>query len=482
MTQRSLALSTDLYELAMAAAYFESGMTEDHAIFELFIRRLPRGRSFLITAGLEQALEYLDNFRLTSSEVEYVRAHPAFKDVSREFFDYLSNLRFTGDIWAMPEGTLTFGMEPILRVEAPIIEAQIVETFLLSAINFQTMIASKAARVVTAAAGRDVIEFGTRRAHGTEAGLYAARAAYIGGCIGTSNVEAGHLFGVPTFGTLAHSFVMSFDREQDAFRAFLKSFPHTATVLVDTYDTVAAVQHLASEFGSAVSAVRLDSGDLCRLSIEVRDMLDRAGMTHTQIFASGDLNENRIAELLADGARIDAFGVGTELATSYDSPALSGVYKLVALRQNGEWRMRVKLSEDKHTYPGAKQVWRIVDESGTFVRDVVALEDETGLANILEREGVARPLVNRVMTRGKSILPIPSVSSPPSEAREQRFANLKQARARSDESLKSLPRELRSLDSATTYSVSFSNQLRDRRDQLERDLRSVTAREGKKKR
>src|SRR5215813_366264 len=298
MIERAYGLTTDLYELTMAAAYFENGLHQP-ALFDLFIRRLPKHRSYLITAGLDQILDYLSELRFTPDQIDYLRKHPVFKRVSDAFFDYLTGFRFTGDVWAMPEGAAAFAMEPLLRVRGPIIEAQIIETFLLSTLNFQTMIASKAARVVRAAQGRSVIEFGTRRAHGTEAGLYAARAAYIGGCIGTSNVEAGHLFGVPTFGTLAHSFVMSFDREQDAFRAFLKSFPHTATVLVDTYDTVAAVQHLASEFGSAVSAVRLDSEDLCRLSIEVRDMLDRAGMTHTQIFASGDLNENRIAELLA---------------------------------------------------------------------------------------------------------------------------------------------------------------------------------------
>src|SRR4030095_9793683 len=231
-----------------------------------------------------------------------------------------------------------FAMEPLLRVSAPIIEAQVVETFLLATINFQTMIASKAARVATSARGRSVIEFGTRRAHGTEAGLFAARAGYIGGCIGTSNVEAGHLFGIPTYGTLAHSFVMSFDDEDEAFRAFLRVFPETATVLVDTYDTIAAVKRLARDFGPAIPAVRLDSGDLCELSRQVRKILDQAGMTNTKIFASGDLNEYRIADLISRGAAIDSFGVGTELATSYDAPALSGGYKLAGLWQEGRIR------------------------------------------------------------------------------------------------------------------------------------------------
>ncbi len=248
MIDRAPGLITDLYELTMAAAYFENGL-HHRAVFELFTRKLPKRRAYLIVAGLEQALEYLSTLRFTGDQIDYLREHPSFKRVSREFFQYLAEFRFTGDVWAMPEGTAAFGMEPLLRITAPIIEAQIVETFLLSTINFQTMIASKAARVVTAAGGREIVEFGTRRAHGTEAGLFAARAAFIGGCRGTSNVEAGYLFDIPTFGTLAHSFVMSFEDEDEAFRAFLKVFPETATVLIDTYDTIAAVTRLARDFG-----------------------------------------------------------------------------------------------------------------------------------------------------------------------------------------------------------------------------------------
>jgi nicotinate phosphoribosyltransferase len=238
MTQRSISLATDLYQMTMAAAYFENGLHHQKALFELFVRSLPRSRSYLISAGLEQSLEFLRSLRFTEDQIDYLSHHPAFGHVSREFFDYLREFRFTGDVWAVPEGTAVFAMEPALRLTAPVIEAQIVETFLLATMNFQTMIASKAARVVSAARGRSVIEFGTRRAHGSEAGLMAARAAYIAGCIGTSNVEAGFLFGLPTFGTMAHSFVMLFDREDDAFHAFLRVFPDTATILVDTYDTI----------------------------------------------------------------------------------------------------------------------------------------------------------------------------------------------------------------------------------------------------
>jgi nicotinate phosphoribosyltransferase len=459
MIERAFGLTTDLYELTMAAGYFENGLQNTRAIFELFVRRLPQRRSFMIAAGLEQAVDYLSTLRITSDQIEYVRKHPTFKRVSPQFFDYLAEFRFTGDAWAMPEGTVAFAMEPMLRVTAPIIEAQVVETFLLSTINFQTMIASKAARVVTAAQGRGVIEFGTRRAHATEAGLLAARAAYIGGCIGTSNVEAGHLFGIPTFGTLAHSFVMSFEQEDDAFRAFLKVFPDNATVLVDTYDTIAAVKRLARDFGPAIAAVRLDSGDLCELSIEVRRILDEAGMTGTKIFASSDLNEHRIAELISRGARIDSFGVGTELATSFDAPALSGVYKLAGLEEHGRVSMRIKLSRDKATYPGPKQVWRQTDENGMYRQDLIKLEDEPN-----PLQGAWHPLLEQVMKRGESVgLSVPAT-------REDRFARLTEARERAQSQMSHLPDDLLRIDSDAKYPVEFSDRLHQEREKLERRM------------
>jgi len=454
MIERAYGLTTDLYELTMAAAYFENGIQQP-ALFDLFIRRLPAHRSYLITAGLEQALDFLSELRFTADQINYLRALPTFKRVSGEFFDYLASLRFTGDVWAMPEGTAAFGMEPLLRVKAPIIEAQIVETFLLSTINFQTMIASKATRVIGAAQGRSVIEFGTRRAHGTEAGLFAARAAYIGGCIGTSNVEAGHLFGIPTFGTLAHSFVMSFENEDDAFRAFIKVFPESATVLVDTYDTIAGVKKLIRAFrGSAIPAVRLDSGDLCELSREVRQLLDDAGMTQTKIFASGDLNEFRIADLISRGAKIDSFGVGTELATSFDSPALSGVYKLSGLEEDGQIKMRIKTSKDKATYPGPKQVWRLADSTGKYIRDVITLADEPEPE--LEQNGFSHSLLNQVMKNGKIL-----------DRTDASIAALNVARERALHELKCLPDDLLLLDSEIKYPVSFSDRLKRERDKIE---------------
>ncbi|HSQ19171.1 MAG TPA: nicotinate phosphoribosyltransferase, partial [Blastocatellia bacterium] len=336
-------------------------------------------------------------------------------------------------------------------------------TFLLSTINFQTMISSKAARIVTAAEGRSVIEFGTRRAHGTEAGLLAARAAYIGGCIGTSNVEAGHLFGIPTFGTLAHSFVMSFDDEDDSFRAFLKVFPETATVLVDTYDTVAAIKRLARDFGPPIPAVRLDSGDLCELSKDARQILDHAAMTETKIFASGDLNEYRIADLLSRGAPIDSFGVGTELATSYDAPALSGVYKLASLEKNGLVSMRMKLSRDKATYPGAKQVWRFTDENGKYERDLITLAEEPEPSTYSNTPiGFCQPLLAPVMEQGL-VLNEHALN----KSREDRLVRLNNARGRARDQLRHLPDDMLALDSRALYEVEFSERLIKEKEKLE---------------
>lgn len=475
MIERAFGLTTDLYELTMAAAYFENGLHHP-AIFELFVRRLPPRRSYLIVAGLEQALDYLSTLRFTSDQIDYLRKHPSFTKVSGEFFEYLAEFRFRGDVWAMPEGTAAFGMEPLLRVAAPIIEAQIVETFLLSTINFQTMIASKAARVVTAAGGRGVIEFGTRRAHGTEAGLLAARAAYIGGCVGTSNVEAGFLYGIPTFGTLAHSFVMSFEDEDEAFHAFLKVFPETATVLVDTYDTIAAVKRLARDFGVSIPAVRLDSGDLGQLSKEVRRILDQAGMINTKIFASGDLNEHRIAELISDGAQIDSFGVGTDLATSYDAPALSGVYKLAGIEDNGDVSLRMKLSHDKATYPGAKQVWRLTGQNAKYAHDVITMADEQQANFDSNGQSSWRALLGPVMKQGRVIEDF--AMSPIDVAGDQsrsgtvegRLVRLNRARDLAREELSRLPAELIDLASRASYQVQFSERLNREKEKLERQI------------
>ena len=388
---RHSGLLTDLYELTMAAGYVETGF-DARASFELFVRTFPPRRSYLVAAGLEQALEFLENVRFGPEEIAYLKRHPAFQHIGSSFFDYLAAFRFTGDVWGMPEGTVFFSGEPMLRVTAPIAEAQIVETYLLATINFQTMIASKAARVVTAASGRGVIEFGTRRAHGIESGVLAARAAHIGGCQGTSNALAGQRFGIPTYGTQAHSWIMAHDSEEEAFRKFLDIFPDHAVLLVDTYDVRAAVEKIIA-IGRKPRGVRLDSGDLAGDSAWVRWRLDKAGWNDVLVFASGDLDEDRIEELLRHGACIDAFGVGTALATSADAPTLGVIYKLVEVERGGEVHNAVKLSEAKVTYPGRKQVFRFAGASGKYTEDVIALEEE--------QFARAEPLLVPVMRGGK---------------------------------------------------------------------------------
>lgn len=384
----------------MAAAYFENH-EEAEATFELFVRNFPKNRSYLVAAGLEQAVGYLRRLRFTDDHIKYLRKDPNFKDVGNRFFRYLKKLRFTGDVWALPEGTVFFTNEPILRVTAPIIEAQIVETYLLSTINFQTLIATKASRVVQSARGKGVVEFGGRRAHGPEAALLAARASYIGGCIGTSNVLAGYLYGIPTYGTMAHSFVMNYDSEQEAFEKFCKTFPSNPALLLDTYDTVEGAKTAAS-MKIAPSLVRIDSGDRYDLSLRVRKILDEAGFTKTKIFASGDLNEFVLDDLTSRGAPIDSFGVGTELVTSRDDPALPGIYKIVATKRHGKLSYRVKTSEDKRTIPGIKQVYRTYSKAGEIEGDIIALEDEPPPMG-------AQPLLTRVIHNGKLAYKLPGI-------------------------------------------------------------------------
>jgi nicotinate phosphoribosyltransferase len=347
-------------------------------------------------------LDHLEDLQVTSEEIDHLST---FDWVDDEFLDMLRQLRFTGEVWAVPEGEIVFANEPILRVTAPMIEAQLVETKLLNLVGSQTMVASKAARVALACGDRRFVEFGARRAHGGDAAVQAARSAWIGGASATSLVSAGVRYGVPLSGTMAHSFVMAFDHELDAFRAFASRFPDGAVLLIDTYDTEQGARHtvqvareMAGE-GVRISGVRLDSGDLARLSRSVRRILDDGGLTDTSIFASGDLDEHRIIELLASGAPIDAFGVGTQLSTSADAPNLGAVYKLVA----DESGPKIKLSADKVTLPGVKQVWRVGTEGGD-VYDVIALADEAPPAG--EHEA-ARPLLESVMIRGRRTRPDP---------------------------------------------------------------------------
>ena len=454
-----LALATDLYQLTMAAAYHaEAGRDGEmpRATFEMWVRKLPERRNFLVFAGLEQALAALAELRFEPEQVDYLRGLEPFAEVGDAFFDHLAGLRFRGDVRALPEGTVFFPGEPVLAVTGSLLEAQLVETLLLSIVNFQTAIASKAARLRLAAdglvaggsergggapaAGRiglgaRVAEFGSRRAHGPQAAAWAARAAWIGGVDSTSNVLAGHAVGMPVVGTMAHSFVMAFGEEVDAFRSYQRTFPGHTILLVDTYDTLTGVRRALAS-GIPFEGVRLDSGDLGQLARETRRLLDEAGRTEALVFASGDLDEWRIAELLAGGAPIDAFGVGTRLATSSDAPYLPGIYKLVELVRAGERLPKFKASAGKATYPGPKQVLRETadtSEGQRMVGDrILRLGDEAG------RPG-APGLLMPVMRDGEVL---------PKAAAGDGFAARARKRCLAD--LARLPPALRSLDEADT--------------------------------
>jgi nicotinate phosphoribosyltransferase len=386
------ALFVDLYELTMSASYHAHGL-EGPATFDLFARHLPPRRGYLVACGLEHALDYLERLHFDDRALEYVASLGLFDE---SFLSLLASLRFTGEVWAIPEGELVFPNEPLLRVTAPLVEAQIVETFLLNCIGYETMIATKAARVTTACGDRTFVDFSPRRDHGTDAGVKTARAAYVGGAVGTSLVLAGQAFGLELSGTMAHSYVMRFADEADAFRTYARDFPGRAIFLLDTYDTERAAQRvveLAPELdadGLLPRAVRLDSGDLYQLARSVRRILDDGGLRAVQIFASGDLDEYRIADLVEAGAPIDAFGVGTQLGTSGDAPHVGVVYKLV----EDTTGPKVKLSADKMTLPGRKQVYRLAD-AGEARADVLGLHDEVV-------EG-GRAVLERVMVDGKRV-------------------------------------------------------------------------------
>jgi nicotinate phosphoribosyltransferase len=431
--QPSPALFTDLYELTMLQAYLEEDLL-DEAVFSLFVRRLPDGRNYLLAAGLDDVLRYLEELRFDGAALEYLASTNLF---SAHFLGALESFRFEGDVYAVPEGTPVFANEPLLEVVASLPQGQFVETFLLNQCTLQTVLASKASRIVAAAQGRSVIDFGLRRTHGLDAGLKSARAFHIAGVHGTSNVAAGQVYGIPVHGTMAHSFVQAHDHELAAFREFVKLYPETV-LLVDTYDTlqgVASVIALAKEQGAAfkVRAIRLDSGDLGELSREARRLLDQAGLRSVQIFASSGLNENHIDHLLRHGAPIDAFGVGGDMAVSDDAPSLEMVYKLTEFRGRG----RTKLSEGKSVLPGRKQVFRI-EEDGKAVRDVIARVDEGH---------PGRPLLVPVMREGKR-LPDGTVS-------------LHDARAHAQNELSRLPPRIRVLMPADpAFPVEISRALR----------------------
>ena len=372
-------LKTDLYQLTMAAGYFHRGMADTVACCELFVRRLPAQRRYLVAAGIEDALDFITKLRFDDVQIDFLRELPGLRDAMTEpFVDYLRNFRFGGEVWAVPEGTVVFAGEPLIRVVAPIIEAQLVDTFLLSTINHATKIASKAARIVRAAAGRAVLEFGTRRTH-PDAAVDAARCAYLVGAAGSSNVEAGLRHGIPVMGTAAHMWTMTHDSEEQAFANYVATFPNASILLIDTYDTVRGAERAVKIAKDKLKGVRLDSGDLGALSKEVRELLDAAGCQAAKIVASSDLNEYKIASLLADGAPIDVFGVGTELVCSKDAPSLGGVYKVVQFERAGRTVPIAKFAQGKATYPGPHQVYRQQDGSG----DILALSSEAAPAGAI---------------------------------------------------------------------------------------------------
>ncbi|HJC46516.1 MAG TPA: nicotinate phosphoribosyltransferase [Candidatus Lachnoclostridium pullistercoris] len=388
MNKRNLTLLTDFYELTMMQGYFKEKNANETVVFDAFYRNNPDGNGYAVCAGLEQVIEYLENLHFDQEDVDYLRSTGMFQE---DFLDYLLHFRFSGDVYAIPEGTVVFPREPLVKVVAPIMEAQLVETALLNIINHQSLIATKAARVVYAAAGDGVMEFGLRRAQGPDAGIYGARAAMIAGCIGTSNVLAGQMFDVPIKGTHAHSWIMSFPDELTAFRTYARLYPDACILLVDTYDTLkSGIPNAIKVFTEMREAgipltfygIRLDSGDLAYLSKKAKKMLDAAGFPDAVISASNDLDEHLIASLKLQGAAINSWGVGTNLITSKDSPSFGGVYKLAAImdRNTGKFIPKIKLSEnaEKITNPGNKTIQRIYEkETGKIIADLICLVDET---------------------------------------------------------------------------------------------------------
>jgi nicotinate phosphoribosyltransferase len=437
-------LLTDLYQLNMIQAYLEHDETRP-AVFEFFVRKLPRERGFLVAAGLEQALEFLEKLRFAPEELEWLARTGRF---GKDLLDHLAELRFTGDVHAMPEGTVFFANEPILRVTAPLPQAQLIETRLINILHFQSLVAAKAARMVLSAPGKLLVDFGLRRAHGAEAGLYAARASYVAGFAGSATMLAGKLFGIPIYGTMAHSFIQAFDREEAAFEAFARSRPESLILLIDTYDTEEAARKVVSlaprlkADGITVRGVRLDSGDLIALSKSVRRILDDGGMKEVTIFASGGIDEDGLAKAAEQHAPIDGFGIGTSLTTSFDVPALDCAYKL----QEYAGLPRRKRSTGKATWPGRKQVWRHYGPDGRMRRDILSLEED---------EQAGEPLIELVMKGGRRLTPQPTLA---------------EIRARAARSLERLPGPLRGLEPGASYPVEVADALKRLAAEVDRRL------------
>ncbi len=444
-TTNSLALLTDLYQLTMAQTYFQSQRL-DPATFSLFIRSYPPNRGYFVAAGLQDVLEFLEQFTVDSTGIDYLHSRRLFAD---DFLDLLKGLKFTGDVWAIPEGRLAFKDEPFLEVTAPIIEAQIVETFIINQVNLQSLIATKAARCVHAAGGRAVVDFALRRAHGIDAGMKVARASYLAGFTGTSNVRAGQEYGIPIVGTMAHSFVSSFEQEMDAFRAFIASFPNNSILLIDTYDTLAGARkavEIAKEMaanGQQLQGVRIDSGDLKKLAIEVRRIFDEAGLKSVKIIGSGGLDEFDLADFTVADVPYDSYGVGTKMGVSADAPWFDIAYKLVEYDE----RPVLKLSTGKVSWPGKKQVFRMRDERGQLQKDVIALREE----NIPG----ADPLLQKVMASGEVAVRCPTLE----EIRDNFMGEFKR-----------LSDPIKAIRNPASYPVEISPQLTKLREEVGRQL------------
>jgi nicotinate phosphoribosyltransferase len=426
-------LLTDLYELNMVQAYLDNGENGE-AVFEFFVRRLPARRGFLLAAGLEDVLDYLETLRFSPGEIDWLKGTGRFRD---NFLDYLRDFRFTGDVHAIPEGTVCFPYEPLVRITAPLAQAQIVESRLINILHFQTLIASKAARMVLAAPGKILSDFGLRTAHGAEAGLYSGRASYIAGFAGAANVLCGERYGIPVVGTMAHSFIQVHDDEMLAFETFARARPQDVILLIDTYDTEAGarkVVELAPRLkadGIAVRGVRIDSGDLIDMARKVRVILDQGGLKDTVILVSGGINEDVLQGMMAQGAPIDGFGIGVNLDASIDAPSLDCAYKL----QEYKGRPKRKLSEGKQTWPGRKQVFRTYGADGRMSGDVLGLESD---------KAAGEPLITQVMRGGKRLAPAPSLA---------------QIRERAARDLARLPEPLRQLQPGTEYPVKVADSL-----------------------
>jgi nicotinate phosphoribosyltransferase len=423
----------------MGAAYYQYNLEndikeeDDIAVFDLFIRKYPKNRNYFIFAGLEQVVHYLQNARFTKKTIEFLRKKEVFKNIDPSFFDeYLPNFRFKLDVWAMKEGNFFFPNEPIMRIQGPMFHAQLAETYILNVINYQTLVASKASRIRYVAKDKILLEFGTRRSHSPLAGVYAARASYIAGFNGTSNVIADIELGINSSGTMAHSFVQRFDGEMESFDVYNNIYGENSILLIDTYDTEQAAKNI-TKYKNSIKAVRIDSGDLLRHSKNVRKILDEHGCEKVQIVASSDLNEFKIKELLEKKAPIAAFGVGTELATSRDDPAIAGVYKLI--EHDGE--PKIKISEDKITYPGKKQIYRLYDKQGLFIEDCLMLDNESIPSNSEE-------LLLPVMKRGEIMVDLPEIHS------IQQFYT---------ENIKRLPEKFKKLEENQVFQLKISNKL-----------------------